>query len=166
MTTNPLRRVITGIVVFAAVCFVASMGYVREGWSVGDAFYMTVITIFGVGYGEVKPVETTSLRTLTILVIIFGYSAAIYTVGGFIQILIDGELQHAFRSRKMSQGIASLRNHTILVRIRTHGNDHGCGAQRNASNRSSSSMRANPESPRRTKTACSPWSATPLKSIR
>lgn len=114
MTPNPVRRMVIGLVVFSAVCLVASMGYVREGWSPGDAFYMTVITIFGVGYGEVKPIETTSLRTLTILVIIFGYSAAIYTVGGFIQILIDGELQNAFRNRKMSQGIASLRNHTIL----------------------------------------------------
>lgn len=114
MTPTPVRRVLVGLGVFLLVCVIASVGYIREGWSVSDAIYMVVITIFGVGYGEVHPVESPSLRTLTILVIVFGYAAAIYAVGGFIQILIDGEFQSAFRYRKMSQGIANLRDHTIL----------------------------------------------------
>ncbi|EMI41011.1 potassium channel family protein [Rhodopirellula sp. SWK7] len=114
MPPSPFRRILAGLIVFVSICVVASFGYVREGWTVGDAFYMVVITIFGVGYGEVHPVETTSLRVLTILVIVFGYGAAIYTVGGFMQFLIDGELHSAFRSRKVSQGIAKLRDHTIL----------------------------------------------------
>lgn len=114
MTPTPFRRVLVGLGVFLLVCVTASIGYIREGWSVSDAVYMVVITIFGVGYGEVHPVETQSLRTLTILVIVFGYAAAIYAVGGFIQILIDGEFQSALRNRKMSQGIANLRKHTIL----------------------------------------------------
>lgn len=114
MNPTPFRRVFVGLGVFLLVCLLAFLGYLREGWSPSDAFYMVVITIFGVGYGEVQPIQTPSLRTLTILVIVFGYGAAVYAVGGFIQVLIDGELQSAFRSRKMSLGIASLRNHTIL----------------------------------------------------
>ncbi|MEM6363338.1 MAG: NAD-binding protein, partial [Planctomycetota bacterium] len=114
MRSTPFRRILTGIFVFVAVCGLAVVGYMREGWDLSDAFYMVVITIFGVGYGEVKPIETPELRALTIGVIVFGYGAAVYTVGGFIQMLIDGELQNMLRSRKVSQGIANLRDHVIV----------------------------------------------------
>jgi len=114
MSSKPIRSILTGAIFFMIVCGVAVAGYMREGWSFGDSIYMVVITIFGVGYGEVKPIETPTLRALTIAVIVFGYGAAIYTVGGFIQLLIDGELQSLLRSRKVSQGIANLNDHTIL----------------------------------------------------
>nr|WP_231295522.1 potassium channel family protein [Gloeocapsa sp. PCC 7428] len=34
------------------------MGYVLAGWSLLDAVYMSAITIFGVGYGEVRPITS------------------------------------------------------------------------------------------------------------
>ncbi|MCC9644059.1 potassium channel protein [Rhodopirellula sp. JC740] len=114
MQHTPLRRILLGLGVFLLICAIATVAYIQMGWTVSDAIYMVVITIFGVGYGEVKPVDTPALRTLTIAIIVFGYSAAIYTVGGFIQFLVDGELQSLLRNRKMSQGIASLRGHTIV----------------------------------------------------
>ncbi|WP_234952529.1 potassium channel family protein [Rhodopirellula baltica] len=114
MQPTPLRRILLGLGVFSLICAIAIIAYIQMGWSVSDAIYMVVITIFGVGYGEVKPVDTPALRTLTIAIIVLGYGAAIYTVGGFIQFLVDGELQSLLRNRKMSQGIASLRAHTIV----------------------------------------------------
>ncbi|KLU01700.1 Potassium channel protein [Rhodopirellula islandica] len=114
MPPTPLRRILLGLAVFLTICAVAIIAYVQMGWTLSDAIYMVVITIFGVGYSEVKPVDTPALRTLTIAIIVLGYGAAIYTVGGFIQFLVDGELQSLLRNRKMSQGIASLRGHTIV----------------------------------------------------
>ncbi|MEP5991871.1 potassium channel family protein, partial [Rhodopirellula bahusiensis] len=105
MQPTPLRRILLGLGVFLMICAIAIVAYIQMGWSVSDAIYMVVITIFGVGYGEVKPVDTPALRTLTIAIIVLGYGAAIYTVGGFIQFLVDGELQSLLRNRKMSQGI-------------------------------------------------------------
>jgi voltage-gated potassium channel len=84
------------------------------GWELADSIYMVVITIFGVGYGEVQPIESTSLRALTIAVIISGYAAVIYTVGGFMQMLIDGELNRALGARRMQKEIEQLRGHTIV----------------------------------------------------
>lgn len=75
---------------------------------------MVIITIFGVGYGEVQPIESNSLRALTIMVIIAGYAAVIYTVGGFMQMLIDGELNKALGARRMTKGIERLSGHTII----------------------------------------------------
>ena len=84
------------------------------GWELADSIYMVVITIFGVGYGEVQPIESTSLRALTIAVIISSYAAVIYTVGGFMQMLIDGELNRALGARRMQKEIEQLRGHTIV----------------------------------------------------
>lgn len=103
-----------GLGFFFSVCILAILAYIYAGFAPTDAFYMVIITVFGVGYGEVRPIETPLLRSITIMVIIFGYFAAVYTVGGFIQMLVDGELQKVMRNRRMSSGIANLSEHTIL----------------------------------------------------
>ena len=86
---------IAGLTLLAGVCIVATLGYMIAGWKPGEAVYMVVITVFAVGYGEVQPVTTWPLRTLTIMLIVAGYGAVIYTVGGFIQLVVDGELNRA-----------------------------------------------------------------------
>jgi len=76
------RRIFTGAIFFVMTSVVAVCGYTLAGWTLLDAVYMVVITIFGVGYGEVKPVNSPALRIFTILVIIAGTSSAVYAVGG------------------------------------------------------------------------------------
>ncbi|MEQ8786986.1 MAG: NAD-binding protein [Pirellulaceae bacterium] len=112
--SGPFRRMITGVVFFFLVCGAAMGGYLLAGWSVDDAFYMVIITIFGVGYGEVKPIESPALRMLTMSTIIAGYAAVIYTVGGFVQMLIDGEINRALGARRMTRGIDRMQDHTIV----------------------------------------------------
>ena len=90
--SGPFRKVFTGVTLFLLVCALGVIGYVAAGWTLEDAVYMVIITIFGVGYGEVQPIVSPGLRLLTIAVIISGYAAVIYTIGGFMQMLIDGEL--------------------------------------------------------------------------
>ena len=41
--------------------------YMIDGWSFGDALYMVVLTVYTVGYYEVLPIDTTALRTITIV---------------------------------------------------------------------------------------------------
>ena len=103
--SRPFRKIITGIALFCTICIVAVIGYVSAGWQLDDSIYMVIITIFGVGYGEVQPVESSALRALTIMVIISGYGAVIYTIGGFMQMVIDGELNRALGARRMTKEI-------------------------------------------------------------
>lgn len=110
----PLRKVMVGVVLFLFILIVAICGYVIAGWRVSDAIYMVVITIFGVGYGEVRPIESPQLRALTMVVIVAGYGAVLYTIGGFMQLLIDGELNRAIGARRMTKEIGRLRGHTII----------------------------------------------------
>ncbi|MCA9126854.1 MAG: NAD-binding protein [Planctomycetales bacterium] len=115
--SGPFRKMITGATVFLVVCIVAVVGYMAAGWELADSIYMVIITIFGVGYGEVQPIQSNALRALTIAVIISGYAAVIYTVGGFMQLLIDGELNKALGARRMTKGIGRLSGHTIVCGI-------------------------------------------------
>ena len=114
---GPFQRILTGLAIFLLVCVAASIGYMLAGWDLMDSIYMVVITIFGVGYGEVQPIESPALRAMTIAVIVCGYAAVIYTVGGFVQMLIDGELNKTLGVRRMNREISNLRNHTIVCGV-------------------------------------------------
>lgn len=107
------RHIARGFVVLGAVCLAAVAGYVLMGWSVSDAAYMVVITIFGVGYGEVQPVVG-PIRWFTIAVIVLGCSSLIYILGGFFQLIAEGELNRLLGTRKMKKTIEELSDHVIV----------------------------------------------------
>ncbi len=111
---SAFQRVFTGIVFFSITIIVAVIGYILAGWTPLDAIYMVVITIFGVGYGEVNPLNTPSLRIFTILVIIAGVLSVAYTVAGFVQVVTEGEISRALHIRQMTQEIQKLSNHVIV----------------------------------------------------
>ncbi len=116
-SSEAIRKMLTGLGGFLLVCVVAVVGYVAAGWRLDDSIYMVIITIFGVGYGEVHPVESTALRALTIAVIISGYGALLYTAGGFMQMVVDGELNKALGARRMTRDIERLSGHTIVCGV-------------------------------------------------
>ena len=115
--SGPFSKITVGLLVFFGTCVVAVLGYMAAGWELTDAIYMVVITIFGVGYGEVQPIDSVALRILTIALIVFGYGAVIYTVGGFMQMLIDGELNEALGARRMTKDIENMSGHTIICGV-------------------------------------------------
>ncbi len=112
--SSSVRKMLGGVLVFLGVCAAGSLGYLLAGWTLDDAVYMVIITIFGVGFEEVQPVTSVPLRVLTISVIIVGYGAVIYTVGGFIQLVVDGELNQFLGARRMTREIDQLEGHTIV----------------------------------------------------
>jgi len=93
---------------------IAIVGYILFGWGTLDSVYMVIITIFGVGYGEVKPLETPAEKIFTIIVIIAGTTSAVYSVGGFVQMITEGEINKAFNSQRQQKTIDSLNNHIII----------------------------------------------------
>lgn len=103
-----------GGIFFALTCIVAVAGYMIAGWSLLDAIYMVIITVFGVGYGEAKPLAHPALKVFTMGVIIAGCSSGIYTVGGFVQMLAEGEINRVLGIRRMSKGIEKLTDHALI----------------------------------------------------
>ncbi|MGB3136407.1 MAG: potassium channel protein [Nodosilinea sp.] len=114
MLNSSFRRIITGIVFFSLTVATAVIGYMVAGWNFLDAIYMVVITIFGVGYGEVQPLSSPSLKVFTIFVIIAGALSVAYTVSGFVQMITEGEIHRALNLKRMTKDIECLENHVII----------------------------------------------------
>ncbi len=110
-----MRTLFRGALFFGLTCAVAICGYHLAGWDLLDAVYMTVITVFGVGYGEVHSMDADPrLRIFTIVVIFAGCSSVIYFIGGFVQMIAEGEINRVLGARRMTKGIEQLKNHAIM----------------------------------------------------
>lgn len=117
MTTGmqeSVKRIITGVIFLIVSLVIAILGYMAFGWSPLDAIYMVIITIYGVGYGEVRPLETPAERIFTIAVIVAGTSCAIYIIGAFVQMITEGEINRAFNTQRKERIIANLNAHIII----------------------------------------------------
>ena len=111
---RPLKRIFFGFIVFFTTIATAVMGYRIGGCGWLESVYMVVITVFGVGYGEVCPSTTPAHKIFTIVVIVAGTSSVVYIVGAFIQMVTEGDLQNALGVRRMTKGIESLEHHAII----------------------------------------------------
>ena len=112
--SDSFRKMLIGAAFFCLTCIAAVIGYTLAGWTLVDSMYMVVITIFGVGYGEVQPIDSPSLKVFTVVVIIAGCSSGIYVVGGFVQSVAEGEFHRALGVRRMSRGIEQASGHVII----------------------------------------------------
>ena len=75
---------------FAILITVGTLGFYvigGDGWSLIDSFYMTIITLTTVGFGEVHPLDNLG-RLWTSFVIIFGVSGFLYMISEFVAELI------------------------------------------------------------------------------
>jgi voltage-gated potassium channel len=108
------RTLLIGLAFVGITCVVATIGYMSAGWHWIDAIYMVTITIFGVGYGEVNPIEEPWLKLFTIGVILAGCSSLVYVIGGIVQILAEGEVERMLGMRNRSRDIEQLNDHTIV----------------------------------------------------
>jgi len=109
-----LARIRRGLLLLAAIVGVAMAGYMIAGWSFLDAAYMVVITVFGVGYGEVHPVDHPGLKVFTIGVILAGCSAGLWVIGGVVEFMAEGTINQALGKRRMTRQIDELSDHTIV----------------------------------------------------
>jgi voltage-gated potassium channel len=88
-----------------------------------DAFYMAVITISTVGYGEI--VDTRShpgLRVFNIVYILFGIGIMLYVFSVSTAFIVQGELQDIFRRRKMLKQLRDMHDHLIVCGAGETGN--------------------------------------------
>jgi len=110
-----LRNLLTALALLSAVLVVGVLGYwVFAGWPLLDALYMVIITIFGVGFGEVRPVNTPALRLFTMLIIVLGSAAVVGTIGALVQFVTEGEIKQVLESQRMHQKITQLQDHVII----------------------------------------------------
>ncbi len=111
---NPFKRLRQGLIILICIVAAGTIGYMYiEGWTFGEAVYMTVITIATVGYGEVHPLSAAG-RIFTIVLIAGGVSGAAFVLGAFIEYIVEGKFRTTLGRRQMKVRIAKLKDHFIL----------------------------------------------------
>lgn len=108
------RHFILTVILTVLLVFFGTVGYMTiEGWSFGDALYMTIITLATVGYGEVHQVSDTG-RIFTIFLIVLGVGYFMYVVGLIVQFLVEDRIRVILGRRKLDKQIARLKGHYII----------------------------------------------------
>jgi voltage-gated potassium channel Kch len=109
-------RTLASIIVFVlAVIGISTLAYMAAGWSFSDAFYMVLLTVYTVGYGEVHPIATPYLHAVTVGTMILGCTGMILLTGALVQFLTITQLQQIFGGRRMQADVDRLEGHVIVV---------------------------------------------------
>lgn len=98
----------------AAMFTLSVGGYLIYGWNLIDSVYMVVITFFGVGFGEVRPITTVGGKVFTMFVIIGGCSAVVFVFGEVIRFVTEGEIMKAIGELKKSRQVDTISGHAII----------------------------------------------------
>ena len=99
---------------FALLLIIGEIGYmILLDVSFIDAFYMTVITISTVGFGEIG--TTSSLSELfSIFMIFLGVGVVGYAFSTVVAMFVEGKVSDLWKGNKMNKKISALNNHYII----------------------------------------------------
>jgi voltage-gated potassium channel len=117
-TNRALRRILAAIFVLITIIILGTVGF----WSLShfreslfDCFYMTIITITTIGYGELLTVNTTHAgRLFTIFVALGGIGSFTFILTYFIALLASGAFFKAFRQYITSRKAKKMKQHFII----------------------------------------------------
>ncbi len=112
---SPARTLASIVAFMLAVIVLATLAYMAAGWSFADASYMVLLTVYTVGYGEVHPINTPYLHTVTVGLMITGCTGMILLTGALVQYLTVSQLQQILGGRRMKAEIDKLEDHVIVV---------------------------------------------------
>ena len=108
------KNIYFAFVIILLICMMGVLGFLLiEDYSIGEALYMTVITISTVGYQEVRPLSPDG-RYFTLVLIVSSFGTFAYAITAISTYVIDGEFRrHLLELRKVKK-INSLENHVII----------------------------------------------------
>ena len=97
------------------VVIVGVVGYILiEGWSFTEAFFMTIITLTTVGFGEVQPLSLAG-RWFTVTLILMGVGSVVYSLSVAGEYLLTADVGKRLRQRRMRKAIGMMKNHVIVI---------------------------------------------------
>ena len=108
------KKILIIVSLILIVLSFGTIGYmIIENMSFLDAFYMTVITVTTVGFGEVKRLSHDG-KIFTIFLIVSGFGVFTYAATAGAQILVEGELKEIFKKKRIKKDINKLKGHFII----------------------------------------------------
>ncbi len=108
------KQLVYSVLLLLFLLFIGTYGYyLLEGWPLFDAFYMTIITLSTVGFGEVHPLSNEG-RVFTVLLIIGGVGVAFYVFTMITESIVSGQLQDFLGRRRIEAKLSALHDHYII----------------------------------------------------
>lgn len=109
-----IKHLIVSVLFTFLIVGFGTAGYmIIEDWEILDAFYMTVLTMGTVGYGEVHELSKAG-RLFTVLLIFFGVSYFVYVTGVVVQFMVEGRMRTMLGRRRLDKKINRLKDHYII----------------------------------------------------
>jgi len=102
-------------VLIALIIIIGTFGFhFIEHMTLLDALYMTVITIFTVGFREVAGPLTQLGQIFTIFIIIGGVGTALFAFTKFVEAVFEGGIQKFMRRKRMESKLKKIKDHYII----------------------------------------------------
>lgn len=102
-----------GLVFFVGVVGYSIIG--SEGHGLGDAIYMTMITLTTVGYAEVIDLsESPGGRLFTSVLLVVGVGSFLYFFSSLTAFIVEGNLDRIIWRRRMRRSLSAIDQHVIL----------------------------------------------------
>jgi len=119
---DPIRRRLSAALgLLVTIFWLGTLGFYALGqgeWSLLKCAYFVTITLTTVGYGEVLPIgDHPEAMALAMAVMITGVGVLLYVVSTFTGFIVEGQLQHLLRRRRMERKIAKLKDHIVLCGV-------------------------------------------------
>jgi voltage-gated potassium channel len=109
-----MRKIIIIATIFVLLVLTGTLGYMYlENTGFWMGMYLTIITVFTVGYGDIVPIHPSG-RIFTVFLVITSVAFVFYTFTKITETMIEGELRGLYKRRKMNKEIARLREHYIV----------------------------------------------------
>lgn len=109
-------RLLWALVFLVAAILVGTVGFrvIDPAASWVESFFMTIITLTTVGYQHEVAVDTEGARIFTAFLILVGMGGALYFVSTATAFVLEGQLGHVFRRRRMQKELDRLNGHLIV----------------------------------------------------
>ncbi|MBK9337100.1 MAG: potassium channel protein [Lewinellaceae bacterium] len=115
-----VQRIRIAFILAITAVTVGMLGYVLiEGYSWFDAYYMAIITLASVGYGEVHPLSDAG-RLFTSIYILFNVGIFAYAISTITGIFAEGGFSKLLHDFRMNQRIEDLTAHVIVCGFGKH----------------------------------------------
>ncbi len=111
---SPHRNLIIGVIYTLTVMMLGVTAYMTAGWSLREAFYMVVTTVYTVGYEEVRPINTPTLYAITVSLILFGCTGVIFLTGALVQFFTLSQINKLIGIKRMNTQIDQLSGHVVV----------------------------------------------------
>ena len=113
MNSN-INKILKAFLILLIIITIGTSGYVIiEGWSPLESFYMTIITISTVGFGEIRQLSSQG-RIFTVFLIFFGMGVIAYILKNSAQLMIEAQIKYIIGRSRLEKRLKSLKDHYII----------------------------------------------------